>query len=235
MKKKFNRFTLIELLVVVAIIAILAGMLLPALSKAREKAKAVNCTSNLKQLGFVFFQYANDYNDYIPGDRVYGATWGALSNMWMYKAIPYVGGNGAFNKLVCTSFPQPYRHDAGAGFGIAASTYGVNMATGDYNWVRGFGTSGAFDGTTYESRRLGKIPDASGTMMLIECYNTGATPYLSYTPCGEPGINYYIMNRHGAQTNMCMTDGHVEAGKVVSNASDYYYSHPGFWTVNKGD
>ena len=62
---KQEKFTLIELLVVIAIIAILAGMLMPALQQARERGKAANCMSNLKQMGAMFAMYRENFKGYL--------------------------------------------------------------------------------------------------------------------------------------------------------------------------
>lgn len=81
-------FTLIELLVVIAIIAILAAILFPVFSQAREKARQSTCVNNLKQLGLSFVQYTQDYDEMIPRTR-YGIRCPFGRYRWMEVILPY--------------------------------------------------------------------------------------------------------------------------------------------------
>ncbi|NLF15855.1 MAG: DUF1559 domain-containing protein [Lentisphaerae bacterium] len=88
-------FTLIELLVVIAIIAILAAMLLPALSKAREKARSVNCVSNQKQIALACLMYADDHRETLPRHCYQPGNSGG-NNAWHSQIFGYVNSPQTF-------------------------------------------------------------------------------------------------------------------------------------------
>ncbi len=112
--RQHRGFTLIELLVVIAIIAILASMLLPALTRAKEKAKAANCLSNLRQISLGMVMYGHDYRDYIVmlymnGVTPPGAYFPSTDGIWWVDSLrPYLQST---NVIAC-----PSTH---TGFGIA--------------------------------------------------------------------------------------------------------------------
>src|SRR5277367_1092842 len=94
-------FTLIELLLVIAIIAILAAMLLPALSQAKQRASATSCNSNVHQIGLGMRMFADDNEELYPesGGTIY---WNALDPVtgkpsWLQQIFPYIGNTNAYN------------------------------------------------------------------------------------------------------------------------------------------
>jgi len=103
MRKHVHAFTLIELLVVIAIIAILAAILFPVFAQAREKARAISCVSNMKQINLAMLMYAQDYDETLPINRRFGFDTELYYYTWRWAVQPYIKNEGVW---LCPSAPR---------------------------------------------------------------------------------------------------------------------------------
>jgi prepilin-type N-terminal cleavage/methylation domain-containing protein/prepilin-type processing-associated H-X9-DG protein len=224
-------FTLIELLVVIAIIAILAAMLLPALSQAKKKAYQIQCLNNQKQLALGFLMYAPDYNDVMPSDASRVATPVTAPDMWVW----WNGGAAAFsaskspilllinagtNILKCpmdNNSPRQASSINNYPFSYSCNGYAKNNGT----MPAGAASSWADIPGTFKPLKLGNIHRPADKIMLAEEPSSTldipagwpATDYMDdgrWLPASGVGNGNTITTRHNKYGNANYADGHAQ-------------------------
>ncbi|MDB5307421.1 MAG: hypothetical protein JWO38_1623 [Gemmataceae bacterium] len=185
-------FTLIELLVVIAIIAILIGLLLPAVQKVREAAARTTCTNNLKQLGLAVHNYASANGDKLPPLRAGYATVGSpafqYGGWWHFTLLPYVEQAAVFQAGVayCTAngVPDSYKATISSGtiqnmnlkmFGCPSDSTLINgTASTNQGWAgTSYGANASvFGGSVVNGSRVaqfnvGNIPDGTSNTIAV--------------------------------------------------------------------
>lgn len=201
------KFTLIELLVVIAIIAILAGMLLPALSSARNKARQINCVSQLKQISLSEELYASDFNGYItplrsitPSYSEY--SWGALLVNNNYITTRKI--------MVCPiwsnfEYASAVIHNTGVSWSAPYQfnwiPYGINAGVGSNTYI----SEGKLDGSPV---RQGQCVQPSNTFIFTETrYSEVRGRY--FATWNQDIVDGIIWNTHESGANVAWMDGHV--------------------------